>query len=151
MTSSFSRVLILDDTGRFLCVLQGSSGKYLWNFPGGKVEEKERAIDAAIREVREELGLTLRFVHHLCTKRIQINNKKWRGYFFLAPSYEGFPQIKEPDSILDLKFFSFDEMRKEEAIHSIFSSVATKFIGEMSKIDLICFAEKLRILNGSRT
>ena len=32
----------------------------LWEFPGGKIERRESAEDAAVREIAEELGLAIR-------------------------------------------------------------------------------------------
>lgn len=36
-----------------------------WEFPGGKVEERESAVEAAKREVYEETGARLEAVHYL--------------------------------------------------------------------------------------
>ncbi len=52
---------LLDDEGRVL-VTQRPSGKTLaglWEFPGGKIEAGERPEDALIRELAEELGITV--------------------------------------------------------------------------------------------
>lgn len=48
-------VLFRDETGRILLV--DPSYKPGWDLPGGMAEANEPPLDAAIREVREELGL----------------------------------------------------------------------------------------------
>jgi mutator protein MutT len=47
---------IRDEEGHIL-LLRRSDGDNLWGFPGGGVELGERAADAVVREVREEIGL----------------------------------------------------------------------------------------------
>lgn len=52
---------IIERDGSFL-VAQRPEGKSLalkWEFPGGKVEEGEPALEALHREIREELGITV--------------------------------------------------------------------------------------------
>lgn len=53
--------LIRDDRGRVLLVRQ-RSGPFAgaWLLPGGRASDDESAIQALVREVREETGLTLR-------------------------------------------------------------------------------------------
>jgi len=41
----------------------------LWEFPGGKIQGGETAEGACIREMKEEVGLTVRIASHLCTVR----------------------------------------------------------------------------------
>lgn len=53
---------LIDADGRVL-IAQRPAGKPmagLWEFPGGKVEPGERPEDTVIREMREELGITIR-------------------------------------------------------------------------------------------
>ncbi len=49
---------IRDGDGRIL-LLRRSDGNDLWGFPGGAMEPGERAADAVVREVREEIGLVI--------------------------------------------------------------------------------------------
>ncbi|WP_151526109.1 NUDIX domain-containing protein [Serinicoccus kebangsaanensis] len=58
-------VALCDDLDRPTTVLAGrrSAPPALaggWEFPGGKVEPCERAVDAAVREAQEELGVSVR-------------------------------------------------------------------------------------------
>lgn len=57
-----SSVGIIDCDGRLLLVKRSSRlkvGAGLWQVPGGKLEEGETCRQAAVREMREELGVTL--------------------------------------------------------------------------------------------
>jgi 8-oxo-dGTP pyrophosphatase MutT (NUDIX family) len=47
--------VIVDDTGRVLLALRARPP--IWNLPGGGVEPGESPWDAAVREVREEVGV----------------------------------------------------------------------------------------------
>jgi 8-oxo-dGTP diphosphatase len=53
---------LIDVDGRVLLAQRppGKSMAGLWEFPGGKVETGERPEDSLIRELKEELGITVR-------------------------------------------------------------------------------------------
>lgn len=52
-------ILILNELGQALFLKRGPGGDYpgMWAFPGGRIEEGETAIEAAVRESLEEAGL----------------------------------------------------------------------------------------------
>lgn len=52
--------IVLDETGRLLLIRRGHPpGEGLWSLPGGRVEPGESDLEAVVREVREETGLTV--------------------------------------------------------------------------------------------
>jgi 8-oxo-dGTP diphosphatase len=53
-----SAVVFRDPDGRVLTVRKSGTAKFM--FPGGKLEPGESAIDAAVREVAEELDIQVR-------------------------------------------------------------------------------------------
>lgn len=70
---------VLFDGDELLLVRDAKDGD--WEFPGGKVDRGERAVESLAREVREETGLepTVEGPVHTATKR----RKKKRGKFFV--------------------------------------------------------------------
>lgn len=63
-----------------------------WSFPKGKMEPNETIREAAIREVREETGLTCRIIRELQPIRYTTENRKGEAgpkvvyYFLMVPS-----------------------------------------------------------------
>ena len=59
--------ILLDSRGRVLLVGNdwGRRGRVRYTLPGGTVEPGETAVEALVREVREETGLRVRSVEHL--------------------------------------------------------------------------------------
>lgn len=82
-----------------LCLLQNGN-KYLlqdrrkndwkgYTFPGGHIEPGESIVDAVIREMQEETGLTIRNPKLCGVKQFPINNGRYLVFLFHAKEYEG--------------------------------------------------------------
>lgn len=119
------RVIIPNEKGEILMVMQHHEGKDIWMVPGGTIEEGENSTDAAIREVLEETGLLVS-VERLIWHIEEVNDRRGQRFvnFFLAKPIGGKlelgedPEFGEEEQVLEkLDFFSKDEIMKLEHIY----------------------------------
>lgn len=102
--------LILDDDHRILACRR-PEGKHLggqWEFPGGKVEQGESPEQALIRELEEELGITVQTIGALSPVVHIYDRGPIRLIPFLCRISEGTPQ---PHEHSELRWCSADELR----------------------------------------
>jgi 8-oxo-dGTP diphosphatase len=77
---------LIDADGRVLIAQrpQGKSMAGLWEFPGGKVEPGERPEQCLIRELKEELGITVR---EECLAPLTFASHSYPDFHLLMPLY----------------------------------------------------------------
>jgi 8-oxo-dGTP diphosphatase len=77
---------LIDPDGRVLIAERppGKSMAGLWEFPGGKIEAGERPEDALIRELKEELGIT---VQEACLAPFAFASHSYTDFHLLMPLY----------------------------------------------------------------
>jgi 8-oxo-dGTP pyrophosphatase MutT (NUDIX family) len=72
-----------------------------WSFPKGKVEPKETLTECALREVREETGLSCRIVSFVGTTEYQDrkDRRKIAAYWVMTPESGAFRSSEEVDEM----------------------------------------------------
>jgi 8-oxo-dGTP diphosphatase len=103
---------LIDADGRVL-IAQRPEGKAmagLWEFPGGKVEAGEQPEQSLIRELQEELGIT---VKQECLAPLTFASYSYPEFHLLMPLYvcrrwEGFVEAREKQR---LKWVRSNELR----------------------------------------
>ena len=106
-------VALIDADDRVL-IAQRPEGKALaglWEFPGGKIDQGERPEAALIRELQEELGIT---VKEACLAPLTFASYAYPEFHLLMPLYvcrrwEGFVQSREGQA---LKWVRARELRQ---------------------------------------
>lgn len=60
-----------------------------YTLPGGHIEPGESIVDALVREIKEETGLTVLYPRLCGVKQFPIENGRYIVFLFTADSYEG--------------------------------------------------------------
>ncbi len=94
---------LIDSDGRVLIAQRppDKSMAGLWEFPGGKVEPGERLEQCLIRELREELGIT---VKEECLAPLTFASHIYPDFYLLMPLYvcrrwDGFVAARETQQL----------------------------------------------------
>jgi mutator protein MutT len=99
--NAFARVFVVNPVGQVLLVRDHFG---YWNLPGGKVEPGEMPAAAAVREIREETGLTIVEIEEVHHDEYEFDGVSWTGYFYRAQCVAGQPALQEPDKATELAY-----------------------------------------------
>ena len=89
----------------------------LYSLPAGAIDGSEPIKQALIREIKEELGITifekdLEFITVLHVAPRLVNPHELILFCFKTTKYEGVIRNAEPHKCSDVRFFSFDNLPK---------------------------------------
>ena len=103
--------LILNEKENKVLMVENDRGDYSeWSLPGGEREKGETLVQAVIREVHEETGLTVE-VGDIFSVNETYLNKELHALFITmwAKITDGAPAIHRPDEILAIEWKTLDE------------------------------------------
>ncbi len=114
--------VILKKDGKILLGRRANSGYYdgWYGLPSGHVEAQELPIAAAIRETKEEVGITLHYndvsLAHTLYREAHDETGDRADFFFIATKWEGEPKIMEPEKCDHLDWFNINRL-PENTMH----------------------------------
>ena len=125
--------VITDKAGRILAAQRPYSDtsykSYKWEFPGGKIEENEKAEEAIIREIREELDCEIIVANKLGELEHNYPDFKLKMDLFLCVLKEGSsPKALEHNQIKWLSPEGIDTLDWLEADRQILPLLKNKLI-----------------------
>lgn len=111
------RVLVVILSGDKVLLQRSVFSRQRWSLPGGGIDRGETALQAAIRETKEEVGLTLKASNLTCLgeRRMAVGFTKYFPkaaivfYFVRFPAPKQ-PHISRPLEILDAKWFPLSDL-----------------------------------------
>lgn len=123
-----TEVWVIDPEGKIL-IQQRHPNKKLggwWGFTGGGVEAGETTLQAAVREIEEEIGLHVKEgeMHFLTT--FQAKNY-FMDIYVVKKEVDTNALVLQEDEVIDVKFVTSDEFRRMFEAKVIVKSAAKRY------------------------
>jgi 8-oxo-dGTP pyrophosphatase MutT (NUDIX family) len=93
----YASVAVRRGRNEFLTIHHAKKAEHPWRFPGGKLDAGENPREAAIRELREEIGIIPLNLIPVHTETTFVDGAWWTGHFFLCTRWLGDVELKEPE------------------------------------------------------
>ena len=134
--------LIINEHGQTLLLKRTSETKSnagQWSKPGGTVEFGETVQEAIIREIKEELDVTIHLLDFLgyTDHIIPEEDKHWVAFHYLAKIVKGEPCNMEPTKHEEIRWFGFDELPEDLTITT--REPIEKYLAGLNKIWTIVY------------
>ena len=122
MKKEFSRVLLKNQSDEILILKDRPD---TWNFPGGKQELGESALECAIREMKEELAVEITELEEIFTGPLVFDSIVWQGHFYFAKQAQGKVTQNEPNKIKGVQFIKrYEEVNFSPGLAPLFDYLA---------------------------
>jgi len=115
---------VLERDGRYLFVQEKKEKFYgLWNFPAGKLESNETPEEAAVREVKEETGYSVKLIGKIGVWKATVTKHVYVGEIIGG-------DLNIPNNeIMDAQWFTLEELKnmQEKLRHIWILEVINKY------------------------
>jgi 8-oxo-dGTP diphosphatase len=116
-TPRIASYVLLEKDGKYAFLKRSNTGwrDGFYALPAGKVEDDESYVQAAVRELQEELGVTsnaTNLSHCLTCHRCE-DGSDWVDIIFKINIYEGQPRNAEPNKHSELTWFALDQLPED--------------------------------------
>ena len=102
--------VIYDEQGKLLVLHRNTPKIVQWELPGGKLESGEEIVNAAAREVKEELLVDVEIVRQLGKASFEQDNVTWHYTWLEANIIKGVVTIGEPERFDEVKYIDPKEL-----------------------------------------
>lgn len=109
MNISLAGGILRDNERRILLLHRNTFKLKQWELPGGKIENDEKPSEAAIRELKEELGVCVSIMNYLGNKEFIENGYIMNYYWYECVIIQGTPRVMENKFDM-LKFWRVSEL-----------------------------------------
>lgn len=122
---------IITDTGRVLMIRRRvAEGDLSWAFPGGGVEAGESVEEAAVREAKEETGLTVEPVRML-GERVHPNTGRHMSYVACRVA-GGVAAVEDADELAEVEWVALADI-PEKVPYGLYSAVQAYLDVELTR------------------
>ncbi|MAD91976.1 MAG: 8-oxo-dGTP diphosphatase MutT [Gammaproteobacteria bacterium] len=120
LINSYDQVLIAEH-------VSGDLYHGLWEFPGGKIETNEKALDALSRELKEELGINIKDVSSFMKVKFEYQDKEVSIEFFIINKWHNKPFGREGQNLSWVSLKSLDSYKFLPANEPVIIKLQNKF------------------------
>ena len=109
---SYSTLLLINEKHEVLLLrrIGTSFANGMYSLPGGKIESGETAVAAAIREAREEVGISIDMLEFVHVVDRQGTETEFYIFTFKPITWQGEPCNSETDKCDDIAWFAVDKL-----------------------------------------
>lgn len=122
-------VIVKDD--KILLMRRVKNGREYFVFPGGGIHEGETPEEAAIRELKEEFGISVKIEKLL----FKMENRGKEEFYFLVREFSGTPEIggeeKEQMSADNQYYPAWKELSEISSLSNLYPEGAREKVGDI--------------------
>jgi ADP-ribose pyrophosphatase len=115
---AISAVIAVQDDKVLLVKEVLENGKEYWIFPGGGVEFGESTEDAAVREMKEEIGLSVKIDHFVGFKEVIRKEFEYHTIVFFYMAEPLGEVVISDKKILEARYFTLEEANSLQLVDS---------------------------------